>query len=336
MASKSFTCKDCGNTFTGGPATKTCPNCGSSNIKVGKNGGGSTRWVKLLAIVVAVIIIIILLLKSCNGCRGPLEASLITDDPMMVKIELSGQSNLSAYRVQVLNGTDLVETMGFPARSNIVSFDKIRMLAGVCYNFRIVTKDGKSVEVHWKTGTQYCVEMPPPAPVIASIDQEPDRDRKVYRVMIIIADTSNADYYALQLRDEETETDNDWQSSNVFNNVAPGEYVAYAKNGTGVSDQPIYLREIKDLPKPLTMQEIQSILDAVSRGGMSPSAAQDKLADGHVDLKRPISMPDGGSISTLWSLLMEASQGTHFKLKGFQNDPNTNRIKSHSLDVSLR
>ncbi len=326
MSAKNFTCKDCGSTFTGGPATRTCPNCGSSNIKVGGSGKKIPGWAKIAAIIVAAIVIIILLLQTCGGSKD-LSAKL-KEEPSSINIELTGvsKSHLKDFRVQVLNGPDIIETLGFSSKTNIAVFDKVRMLVGTCYNFRIVTKEGRPAEVRWTTGTQYCMATPPPAPVISDVTYEPDRENKVYTVTIVIADSCSADSYSLSGR---------WQSDNVFRNVTPGHYVASAKNKSGESEKEIILQEIKELPKPLTLQEIQNVLDAVSNGRMTPSAAQDKLAAGNVNLIRPVATAEGGSISTLWSVLQEAQWGTRFKVRNFQNDPNTNKIKSGSLDISI-
>ena len=65
---------------------------------------------------------------------------------------------------------------------------------------------------------------------------------------------------------------------------------------------------------------------------MSASAAQDKLAEGNVNLSSTIH-PD---IRTLWGALMEAAMGEKFKVNSFDNDPNTNKIKSGSLSLTRR
>ena len=136
MASKKFTCEDCGSTFTGGPATKTCPDCGSSMIKVGGSGKGIPGWTKIATIAVVVIIIIILLLRCCGS--KDISATLI-EDLSSINIEMTGvgKGDLNNYCVQVLIGTDVVETIKFLPKKNMARFDKMRMLVGTCYNFRI-------------------------------------------------------------------------------------------------------------------------------------------------------------------------------------------------------
>lgn len=340
MASKRFTCKNCGCTFEGDASTRTCCSCGSSDIKVKKGGGiAMPKWVKIAAIAVAVIILIILLLKGCGG-NSDLTVRLIDEKPV-VKIELSGvnKNRLKDYKVQMLLGTDVLDTRKFNPKSGLAIFPYEIMLPSTCYNFRIVYKDGKPVEnMRWITTTQKCMpekEKLPEAPVISEIEQIVDRDNKVYTVTIIIADSSNADSYSLLLEGVEP-SDDSWQSDNVFKNIKPGSYTAYAKNGMMVGSYPVFYGDITELPKELTLQEIQKILDAVCAGSMSPSVAQDKLAAGNVNLTNPVISEDGGTISTLFAVLTEASQGVCFKVNSFQNDPNTNKIKSGTLNISLK
>lgn len=338
MASKRFTCKNCGYTFEGDLSTRTCCSCGSSDIKVKKGGGiAMPKWVKIVTIAVAIIILIILLLKGCGG-SDKLTVRKI-EDGVSVKIEASGvnKNRLKDYKVQMLLGTDVLDTKKFNSKSGLAVFPYEIMLENTCYNFRVVYKDGKPVEnIHWITSTQCCPPESPTAPVIVSADPTgTDRDKKVYTVTIIIADSSNADSYSL-LPDGIEPSDDSWQSDNVFKNIKPGSYTAYAKNGMMVGSYPKFYKDIKELPKELTLPEVQKILDAVCAGTMNPSVAQDKLADGSVDLANPVISEDGGTISTLFNVLTEASQGVCFKVNSFQNDPNTNKIKSGSLNISLQ
>lgn len=337
MASKRFTCKNCGCTFEGDASTRLCPGCGSNEIKVGKGSTAMPKWVKIAAIAVAIIILIILLLKGCGG-SDKLTVRKI-EDGVSVKIEASGvnKNRLKDYKVQMLLGTDVLDTRKFNSKSGLAVFPYEIMLSGTCYNFRVVYKDGKPVEnIHWSTPTQCCPPESPTAPVIVSAKSTyADRDNKVHTVTIIIADSSNADSYSL-LPDGIEPSDDSWQSDNVFKNIKPGSYTAYAKNGMKVDSHPVFCWDITELPKELTLPEVQKILDAVCAGTMNPSVAQDKLADGSVDLANPVISEDGGTISTLFNVLTEASQGVCFKVNSFQNDPNTNKIKSGSLNISLQ
>ncbi len=338
MASKRFTCKNCGCTFEGDASTRLCPGCGSNEIKVGKGSTAMPKWVKIVAIAVAIIILIILLLKGCGG-SDKLTVRKI-EDGVSVKIEASGvnKNRLKDYKVQMLLGTDVLDTRKFNSKSGLAVFPGI-MLSGTCCNFRVVYKDGKPVEnIHWITSTQYCPSedpIGPEKPNIADIKVDPDRDNKVYTVTIIIADSSTADSYSLLPKGTEPSEDS-WQSDNVFKNIEPGSYTAYAKNGSKIDERETVFHDIKELPKELTLPEVQKILDAVCAGTMNPSVAHDKLADGYVDLANPVISEDGGIIESLLNVLTEASQGVCFKVNSFKNDPNTNKIKSGTLNISLK
>lgn len=338
MAAKKFKCKKCDSIFEGDASTRICPNCGSNEIKVGKGVTPVPKWLKIVTIAVAIIILIILLLKGCGG-SDKLTVRMIKDE-VSVKIEASGvnKNRLKDYKVQMLLGTDVLYTKKFNSKSGLAVFPII-MLENTCCNFRVVYKDGKPVEnIHWITSTQYCSGEKPIGPVepnIADIKRDPDRDNKVYTVTIIIADSSTADSYSLLPKGTEPSEDS-WQSDNVFKNIKPGSYTAYAKNGSKIGERETVFHDIKELPKELTLPEVQKILDAVCAGTMNPSVAQDKLADGHVDLANPVISEDGGTISTLFGILTEASQGVCFKVNSFQNDPNTNKIKSGTLNISLK
>ena len=334
--SKFFICKNCGHTFEGGPATKQCPVCGSKEIRVG-GGGKLPKWFRPVMIVLAIIIVLILLLKSCNGCARVIEPELKVESGIVrVSIRnVSAHRLKSDYNVQVIFEQDVLGNMGYNTKTNEFNYDASNLLVGNCYTFRVVTKRGEPVErVQWKTPNQHCVEAPPPAPSF-DLDCTPNEETKKYTVTIIVDDTSYADQFAFVPANTDP-LDITWQPSNEFKNVEPGDYIAYARNGSGYNSKPQYLPMIKKKPRPLTAGQIQSVLDAVSSGRMTVSSAQDSIACGNVDLRTSIRTSEGGSINTLFSVLQEASWGTHFRLNGFQNDPNTNKIKSGSLDVSVR
>lgn len=339
MAAKKFKCKKCDSIFEGDASTRICPNCGSNEIKVGKGVTPVPKWLKIVAIALAVIILIILLLKGCGG-SDKLTVRRI-EDGVSVKIEASGvnKNRLKDYKVQMLLGTDVLYTKKFNPKSGLAVFPYEIMLENTCYNFRVVYKDGKPVEnIHWIPSTQYCYHgkpIGPVAPDIADIKIDPDRVNKVYTVTIIIADSSTADSYSLLPKGTEPSEDS-WQSDNVFKNIKPGSYTAYAKNGSKIGERETVFHDIKELPKELTLPEVQKILDAVCAGTMNPSVALDKLADGNVDLANPVISRYGGTMSTLLDILMEASHDVCFKVNSFQNDPNTNKIKSGTLNISLK
>ena len=327
--SKTFTCKSCGHVFEGGPATKKCPVCGSSEIKVGGNGK-LPKWVKPVLIAVAIIIVIILLLK-CTRIQRTLEPALSEKGGMVIVTidNVSPHKLKSDYNVQVLFEQELLGIMGFNSKTGEYNYALSNLLVGNCYTFRVVTKKGEPVaKVQWKTSNQYCLETPPPAPSF-EVEIVPNEETKRYTVTIIVDDTSSADQFAFESAIK-------WQSSNEFRNVEHGEYVAYARNSSGIHSEPKFLPVIKKKPKPLTASQIQGVLDAVSSGRMTVSTAQDSIASGNVNLRKSIHTSDGGTLSTLYAVFIEASTGTYFKLQGFQIDQRTNKIMSGSLDVSVR
>ena len=194
--------------------------------------------------------------------------------------------------------------MGYNSKAGEYNYALSNLLVGNCYTFRVVTKKGDPVEkVQWKTSSQYCLETPPPAPSFI-VESIPNEETKRYTVTIIVDES--------------------------------GEYVAYARNSSGIHSEPKFLPVIKKKPKPLTASQIQGVLDAVSAGRMTVSTAQDSIASGNVNLRKSIHTSEGGTLSTLFSVLQEASWGTYFKLQGFQIDQRTNKIMSGSLDVSVR
>lgn len=333
--SKTFTCKSCGHVFEGGPATRKCPVCDSSDIKVGGNGK-LPKWVKPVLIAVAIIIVIILLLK-CTGGDPTLQPALSEKGGMVIVTidNVPSHKLKSNYNVQVLFGQEILGIMGYNSKAGEYNYALSNLLVGNCYTFRVVTKKGDPVEkVQWKTSSQYCLETPPPAPSFI-VESIPNEETKRYTVTIIVDETSNADQFAFESAQSDGLSIN-WQSSNEFRNVESGEYVAYARNSSGIHSEPKFLPVIKKKPKPLTASQIQGVLDAVSAGRMTVSTAQDSIASGNVNLRKSIHTSEGGTLSTLFSVLQEASWGTYFKLQGFQIDQRTNKIMSGSLDVSVR
>ena len=333
--SKTFTCKSCGHIFEGGPATRKCPVCGSSDIKVGGNGK-LPKWVKPVLIAVAIIIVIILLLK-CTGGDPTLQPALSEKGGMVIVTidNVSPHKLKSNYNVQVLFEQELLGIMGFNPKTGEYNYALSNLLVGNCYTFRVVTKKGEPVaKVQWKTSNQYCLETPPPAPSF-DVKIVPNEETKRYTVTIIVDDTSSADQFAFESAHADV-SGTKWQPSNEFRNVEHGEYVAYARNSSGIHSEPRLLPIIKKKSKPLTASQIQGVLDAVSAGRMTVSTAQDSIASGNVNLRKSIHTSEGGTLSTLFSVLQEASWGTYFKLQGFQIDQRTNKIMSGSLDVSVR
>lgn len=327
-----YKCKNCKRIFESDYAPTECPHC-DSTIGFKQLGGSDKKMPKWIWYVVGAIVGIILVLLLLKGCQGEGQASLYTEGGFVkIKVDNMSSRNLkNNYRIQVLVGTDAVDMIGFSGKDEIAVYDMMRMLVGNTYTFIFVDKSGKPTDdIKWMTGNTYYMETPPPAPefgVPAYTIESIDREKKVYVIKLHIADSSTAEEYAIN---------DNWQTSNVFEDVNPGDYTVYAKNKSGISEQPMFLKEIKKLQPPLSLQEIQGVLNSVSTGRMSVSAAQDKLADGNVNLKHSVTTSEGGTLLTLFDVLSEANWGTSFRVNSFQNDPNTNKIKSGSLDISIK
>jgi len=339
-----YKCKSCKRTFESDYVPTDCPHCGRSDgfIPLSKGGIKIPKSVWLIASAVVALIILVSLFKGC-GSSGT--ATLIPEGGK-IKIQVDGISNSKLkknYKVEVLVDAQRMDFLAFNGRENVAVYDMQRMMVGVMYTFRIVSaKDNKiAEEIKWTNTPQYLLETPPPAPEFAtpSFNKERNQDKKEWTVTVLIADTSTADSYAMTKKGEE-ENGITWQGSNVFViKSQPGgvTMTIWAKNNSGESSNEIYLEEIKELPKPLTKADIQSVLDGVSSGRISVSTAQEKLAAGNVNLSRTITTSDGEQINTLFDVLMEANgYQTKFVVNGFQNDPNSNKIKSGSLSISIR
>ncbi len=320
-----YKCEDCGLVFEGDLSTMRCPNCGSSNIKKAKSGFNiSKRWLAIGAAVLGVVGLIIAL----AGGDDKLEASMNVDQGV-VTIEVEGVSATTLskeYKVIIFDDQNSPhgEPLGFIHKKRIAQYSVMQLMEGYCYTFSIERKDGKPIKnVIWKTSNRYCVPTPPVKPEIDRIESgKPDREALVWNnVRVVMKKNGNFTYTI----------GSQVQNKPVFNNVKPGSYTVVVRNEEGVeASQSLVLNDIKSLAPPLTPAQVQDIFDKVSAGTISASDAQEKLAEGNVNLASIIT-PD---ISTLWGALMEAEMGVKFRVEGFQNDPNTNKIKSGSLRLS--
>ena len=339
-----YKCKSCKKTFESDSAPSVCPHCDKSVefIPMNKSGVKVPKWAWVIASVVAAILLLVLLIKGCD----PSGTATLSPEGGVLKItvgDINKGKLKSGYKVEVLVDAERVDMIGFNGRDNVAVYDMQRMMVGVMYTFRIVSaKDKKPAnEIRWTNSYQYQIDALPPAPVFAcpAYEKVRNQERKEWTVVVSIADTSSADSYAMVKQGDEDEP-KAWQSSNefVFASVPGGlTLTIWAKNDSGERSTDIYLEEIKDLPKPITKAEVQAVLDGVSSGRVSLSAAQDKLAGGNVNLSRSVTTSDGGQMHTLLDVLMEASGfQTRFFVNGFQLDPTTNKIKSGTLSISVR
>lgn len=322
-----YQCEDCGHIFEGDLSTMLCPNCGSANIKKVETDI-PIKW-KYVGIAVAVGGIICLIIALTG--EDKLVASMQVKEGI-VSIEVEGVTSTTLnkeYKVAVYDQSNKVHGTAFfkKKKKKVAQYPTMHLLEGQCYTFNVERKDGNAIKkLRWKTGHEYCVPTPPVKPEIDHIKSgTQDHENLVWNnVEIVMKKEGNFTY---SIGDKQ-------QSTNVFNNVRPGSYTVIVKNEEGVStSQPLILKEIKKLPPALTLQEVQDIFDKISNGSMSAATAQDKLAEGNVNLTREV---QPGNIKTLWGALMEAEMGEKFVVNSFENDPNTNKIKSGSLTISRR
>lgn len=318
---------DCDHRFQGDLSTMKCPKCGSTNITTSRLGFKlDMKWI---FIAIAIIIVIVLLLMLGGGDKK-MEAKLSVEHGV-VSVEVEGPSAATLfkdYRVVIFDDQNQQhgQTIGFFKNKKVAQYAVMQLMEGRCYTFNIERKDGKSIDnLEWRTSHEYCVPAAPIKPEIERIDiGVADHEKLVWNSVKIIMKEQGDFIYSIGSQS---------QSSNEFNNITPGSYTVVVENERGYStSQSFVLREIVQLAPPLTLAQVQEIFDEVSSGAMSASVAQEKLAEGNVNLERTIE-PD---IKTLWGALMEASMGEKFKVNRFENDPNTNKIKSGSLNLSRR
>ena len=327
-----FKCLDskCGQFFDGEDMTTTqCPHCGSTEFE---KVGGNIPW-KIIGIIGGVLIAVIILIAIIiPPASQPIVSMQDKGQVLVLEVKNVKVANLKKeYRFVVYDETNSMhQTLSFNGKTNLVQYNISHMLSGQCYNFALERKDGKHIDnLRWSTSTQYCVPVPPapPAkPVIESIEiGASDSERQVYKkVTIYMKEEGDYTYVIGDIK----------QSSPEFTDLKPGEYTVYVSNSDGVkTSQEIILKKIKRLPPPLTLTQIQSVFDKVSSGAMSASVAQDSLANGNVDLSITI---QPGDIKTLWGALMQAAMGESFVVGDFQNNPNTNKIKSGTLKLSRK
>jgi hypothetical protein len=324
-----FKCLDseCGQFFDGDMATMQCPHCGSTEFK---KVGGTIPW-KVIGIIGGVLIAIIIIVALLIPSPDQPVASMEEKDGQILVIEVKNVKETklkSDYKLVVYDETNGIhQVLNFNGKTNLLQYDISYMLSGMCYNFALERKDGKHIDnLRWTTSTQYCVPLPPAKPVIKSIEiGAPDVEKQVYKkVTIYMEEEGDFTYVIGDIK----------QSSPEFMDLKPGDYTVYVSNSAGVkTSQEIILNKIKRLPPPLTLAQIQSVFDKVSRGAMSASVAQDSLANGNVNLSTTI---QPGDIQTLWGALMEAAMGESFVIGDFQNNPNTNKIKSGTLKLSRK
>lgn len=336
---KTYKCNDCGHVFQGGLGISQCPNCGSNNIGINK-GKKVPSWIWKVLIPIVVIIAIILVCLKCSNEDGIAKLRVEND---CLKIEVSGINNSTLkrkYCVQVYSGKGLVSTIEF--KDSHAQYNKDDMVPGESYTFKIVYKKNKKLADKIKNNPltwEYAEEDLPKPPIIGEVKQDIDRDNVLYVITIVIADTSNAEEFAIKEGEHNTDdvdvSSLEWQTDTLFKIKGDKDRMitCFAKNEQGVDSQQVFLKKIRPLPKPITKGEVQNILDRVSSGSMTVSTALAKLADGNCNLKHAI---DEGNIKTLYGVLTECTWGRRFTVVSFSLDSETNLIKSGTLEVRAK
>ena len=162
------------------------------------------------------------------------------------------------------------------------------------------------------------------------------RDRNKYEITIEAEETDMSVYTDLRFEVEGKEYD-----SNPFYIDAPSESkeieikvsasnventFSFTKNIEPIEKEPLVISKLK-------MDEVQNILDKVSRKELESDKAYNMLAGGSVKLKKHI---DNGSIKTLLDVLMDIDDyGTKFIVVSFDTDDN-GKIKSGTLVVEKK
>lgn len=317
-----YKCNECGHIFEGDLATMECPQCGSGNIKKASTFGNKGGIIGIIAVVGVLLLVGISLffhqdkeitavyeVKGGNiefTVKGVKQVTLQKD----YQIVIYDSENQTITQLSFYNGKPICDM-------NI-------LIVGETYTFQL-TKSNQPVSAKWLHGNQYTVPEPLSVPVIKHINTGiADYEKKVWNKVTIEMEKKGDFTYQIG---------NIEQTSNVFNGLKPGDYIVKVTNEDGTScEQSFILSEIKDLPKSLTKQDIQNILDKVANKSMDVrDALHDLTGGGNVDLATTI---EDGNISNLYDLLRQTSFGKlHFQVESFEIDPNTHKIKNKTLKV---
>ncbi len=320
-----YKCEDCDHVFEGDLSTMQCPSCGSINIKKANSGKVNKKWLIICAIILGILELIVFWPSDDS-----IEAEMsIERGTVIIVVDGPSASALSKeYKVVIYDDQNSQhgQPLGFDRKKKVATYQVMQLMEGRCYSFSVERKDGKPIKnLVWKNSNEYCVPTSPVKPEIAYIDQGiADHQSLVWnKIRVVMKETGNFTYTLGDITQQNPE----------FNNIKPGIYTVVVVNEDGVSvSQSLFLKDIDKLASPLTIQQVQSIFDKVSSGSMSASDAQGMLADGNVNLTSTIEP----GIKTLWGALMEAAMGVKFRVDNFENDLNTNKIKSGSLNISRR
>lgn len=278
--------------------------------------------------------------------------------------------NIEDYKIEVWCDNKIFDTILFGEDSHAYYGDE-RMIDGKWYDFYLKLIDGDDIEkMLWPEKNvdtkKYKLEVeedkfgrfylkgdgagPPEQDAVQdttlaeglsfkipiSCNTKPIPEKKQHEITVVENGMNMYNYEGLKF-----ECDGIEYNSNPFYIAAPQKEkeIEVKVSANNVSNSPIILQliigpiqEKQNLPPALTKEEVQSVIDSVSRGIEKGKDAQNKLAAGSVTLKKTIKEI---GISTLWDVLEYASDGYKFKVVSFEIDSNTNKIKSGTLVVDL-
>lgn len=328
-----YKCNDCGKTFKGDYSTKACPECKSENIsEVTSLFANKTNRI-LLGVIIAVAVLTIVAL--CIFMKPSTIEAVLTDDETSVIVTVTGvhvDDLEELYQVQVYTEEgESKEVLFFDGEHNYVTYNKSYLLAGRLYSFALekigggtipnLVYDNKEYRCEGITDTD-TLDFGPEIVEITS-GKVNIKTRKYDDIQILVKNEGDFTY---SIGDKE-------QKSNVFNNVASGDYVVRVSDADGhVSEKPLFLPEIPaGKVNPLQISEVQSIIDNVSNGKISAGDAAKMLARGSVKLANPVD-----EYQTLAQVLNDAAIfETKFVVVRFECDE-LGKIKSGSLEIRLK
>jgi hypothetical protein len=221
-----YKCIDCSHIWETNEDAFECPECHNINFQeIGGNGIGSIMkkywWLGVI------LLGLIFVIRCCSGCSDNEGIKVTTErenNRLIVKLE--GKQNNEYSMVLRKDGVvyDKIEKKTKHTFSNLEG----------TYTLDITyigknTPPPKINKSHW----EFTFEKPPKAPEITGIKKTPYELTKKVKVYTVTIKTNSS---AVPLNETEFSKDGtNWQNSNVFNNVAPGNYTFYARNKNNIS-----------------------------------------------------------------------------------------------------
>lgn len=306
-----YNCNNCNQTFDLGPNDPlVCPHCNpicynisriermdpdSEEKKTGENK--INKWIKehkkLLtgfgfAVIIIILIIVLVCINQCNDSKPPENKGIVTvdstkNDSITVKVFIKDQNIVfdipEGYKIYYEDDN----SEGF-LKGNVYGIGKMNDGDRCTFSLKDENENECS-NVKWETQETYPMleiinnklvynkENPQfPPEIICKSTEENEK----FKITVTVAKGS-ADTFCLKKEGERGNVIE--QSSGVFENLEPGTYKVWAKNGTeACQHQEVTVTSQKELQSRVTKENIQNILDNVSKGKMKPSQAYDILS----------------------------------------------------------